>query len=149
MTGATRFIDNFQVIGCEIMIRPCFLVIDQEHSGNISTRKLVIETAKLNVITAYSGAEALETLVKFPGVDAVVLDAGIRDLPCTALVKQIKQRQPRTPVIIAGTLGYDYCPGADHYLETFDPNKLLKLLQELEPEKTTEILQKDAKLSAP
>ena len=147
MAGATRFADNYQVIGYEIMIRPCFLVIDQEHSGSISTRKLVIETAKLNVITAYSGAEALETLVKFPGVDAVVLDAGIPDLPCTALVKQIKQRQPRMPVIVAGTLGHDYCPGADHYLETFDPNKLLKLLQELESEKMTEILQKDAKLS--
>jgi response regulator RpfG family c-di-GMP phosphodiesterase len=131
------------------MIRPCFLVIDREHSGSISTRKLVIETAKFNVITAYSGAEALETLVKYPGVDAVVLDAGIRDLPCIEVVKHIKHHQPRTPVIIAGTLGHDYCPGADHYLETFDPNKLLKLLQELEPEKATEILQKDAELSAP
>jgi hypothetical protein len=40
-------------------------------------------------------------------------------------------------------------PGADHSLETFDPNQLLKLLQELEPEKTAEILQRDAKLSAP
>jgi DNA-binding response OmpR family regulator len=130
------------------MIRPCFLVIDREHWGSISTRKLVIETAKFNVVTAYSGAEALETLVKYPGVDAVVLDAGIRDIPCIEVVKQIKQRHPRTPVIIAGTLGHDYCPGADHYLETFDPNELLKLLQKLEPEKTTEILQKDAKLSA-
>ena len=131
------------------MIRPCFLVVDQEHPGSISTRKLVIETAKLNVITAYSGAEALESLTKFPGVDAVVLDAGVRDVPCTTLVKQIKQRQPRLPVILAGTLGRSYCPGADHYLEAFDPNKLLELLQELKPEKTAEILQKDAKLSAP
>jgi DNA-binding NtrC family response regulator len=131
------------------MIRPCFLVIDQEHSGSISTRKLVIETAKFNVITAYSGAEALETLTKFPGVDAVVLDDGVRDVPCTALVKQIKQRQPCMPVIIAGTLGHGHCPGANHSLETFDPNQLLKLLQELEPEKTAEILQRDAKLSAP
>jgi response regulator RpfG family c-di-GMP phosphodiesterase len=81
--------DPVAVLGCEIMIRPCFLVVDQEHSGSISTRKLVIETAKFNVITAYSGAEALETLNKFPGVDAVVLDAGVRDIPCTALVKQI------------------------------------------------------------
>jgi DNA-binding NtrC family response regulator len=131
------------------MIRPRFLVIDQEHSGSISTRKLVIETAKFNVVTAYRGAEALETLAKFPGVDAVVLDAGVRDVPCTTLVKQIKQGHPRMPVILAGTLGHDHCLGADRYLEAFDPNKLLKLLQELEPEKTAEILQKDAKLRAP
>jgi DNA-binding NtrC family response regulator len=131
------------------MIRPCFLVVDQEHWGSISTRKLVIETAKFNVITAYSGAEALETLAKFPGVDAVVLDAGVLDIPCPALVAQIKQRLPDMPVIIAGTLGHVYCDGADHYLETFDPNRLLKLLQQLEPEKTAKILQTDARLSAP
>jgi DNA-binding NtrC family response regulator len=94
------------------MIRPCFLVVDQEHSGSISTRKLVIEAAKVfNVVTAYSGAEALETLTKFPGVDAVVLDAGVRDVPCTTLVKQIKHGQPRMPVILAGTLGHDHCWG--------------------------------------
>ena len=60
------------------MIRPCFLVVDQEHSGSISTRKLVIETAKFNVITAYTGAEAIQTLNKFPAIDAVVLDASIK-----------------------------------------------------------------------
>jgi DNA-binding response OmpR family regulator len=74
------------------MIRPCFLVIDQEHSGSISTRKLVIETAKFNVITAYSGEEALQTLTKFSAVDAIVLDAGIKDVPCNALVKQIREK---------------------------------------------------------
>ena len=42
------------------MIRPCFLVVDREFPGSVSTRKLVIETAKFNVLTAYSGREALE-----------------------------------------------------------------------------------------
>ena len=64
------------------MPRPCFLVVDREHAGSISTRKLVIETAKLNVITAFSGREALETLARFPKVDAVVLDANMPDMPC-------------------------------------------------------------------
>ena len=41
------------------MIRPCFLIVDQEYAGSISTRKLVIETAKLNVLTAYSPARSL------------------------------------------------------------------------------------------
>jgi DNA-binding NtrC family response regulator len=131
------------------MIRPCFLIVDQEYSGNISTRKLVIETAKLNVITAYSGEEALQTLTKFPAVDAVVLDPGVKDVPCSTLVKRIKESQPRLPVILAGTLGKEYCDGADYYLETFEPNGLLKLLQELEPEKTAEILERDRKLSHP
>jgi DNA-binding response OmpR family regulator len=131
------------------MIRPCFLVVDQEHSGSISTRKLVIETAKFNVITAYSGAEAIQTLKKFPAVDAAVLDAGVRDLPCHEIVQLLKGIQPSLTIVIAGTLGHDHCDGADHYLETFDPTKLLKLLQKLQPEKTALILQMDEKLSDP
>jgi response regulator RpfG family c-di-GMP phosphodiesterase len=131
------------------MIRPCFLVVDQEHSGSISTRKLVIETAKFNVITAYSGAEAIQTLRKFPAMDGVVLDAGITDLPCAEVVMQLKEIQPGVPVITVGTLGHNFCAGADHYLETFDPSRLLRLLQKLEPEKTALILQMDEKLSDP
>jgi response regulator RpfG family c-di-GMP phosphodiesterase len=129
------------------MIRPCFLVVDQEHSGSISTRKLVIETAKFNVITAYTGAEAIQTLNKFPAIDAVVLDASIRDLPCSDVVKQLKQIQPLMAIIVVGTLGHDFCTGADQYLETFDPAKLLKVLQKLDPEKTAMVLEQDQRLS--
>jgi CheY-like chemotaxis protein len=129
------------------MIRPCFLVVDPEHSGSISTRKLVIETAKFNVITAYSGAEAIQTLRIFPAVDGVVLDAGIRDIPCTEIVTQLKAIQPAVPVVSVGTLGHDLCPGADYSLETFDPAKLLTLLQKLQPEKTALILQSDERLN--
>jgi DNA-binding response OmpR family regulator len=131
------------------MVRPCFLIVDQEHPGSISTRKLVIETAKFNVITAYSGEEALDTLAKFPAVDGVVLDAGVTDVPCTVLVRRIKDRQPDLPIVLAGTLGHGYCIGADHYLETFDPGKLLNLLQKLEPEKTAQILRSDERLPTP
>ena len=59
------------VVIMQPMVRPCFLVIDREYASSISTRKLVIETAKLNVITAYSGAEAIETLKRFPGSTAL------------------------------------------------------------------------------
>jgi response regulator RpfG family c-di-GMP phosphodiesterase len=129
------------------LIRPCFLVVDQEHSGSISTRKLVIETAKFNVITAYSGAEAIQTLKKFPAMDGVVIDAGIADLPCSEVVKQLKAIQRNVIIVVVGTLGNDPCVGADHYLETFDPAKLLGLLQKLQPEKTAIILQMDERLS--
>jgi len=129
------------------LIRPCFLVVDREHSGSISTRKLVIETAKFNVITAYSGAEAIETLRRFPAMDGVVLDAGIADLPCSEVVKRLKAIQRNVIIVVVGTLGNAPCVGADHYLENFDPAKLLKLLQRLQPEKTAIILQMDERLS--
>ena len=67
-----------------MMVRPCFLVIDREFPGSISTRKLVIETAKFNVLTAYSGLEALDTLQQFPAIHGVVLDAEIMARPATS-----------------------------------------------------------------
>lgn len=56
-------------------MRPCFIILDQEFPGSISSRKLVIESAKLNVITAYSPREAIETLERYPRVDGVVVNA--------------------------------------------------------------------------
>ena len=115
------------------MIRPCFLVVDREYAGSISTRKLIIETAKLNVITAYSGAEALATLERFPAVDGVVLDAGIPDRACAEVAAEMKAIAPGVPVVVIGTPSNQHCDGADHFLDTFDPSKLLALLGRIVP----------------
>ncbi len=114
------------------MTRPCFLVVDREFPGSISTRKLVIETAKLNVITAYSGAEAVETLRRFPALNGVVMDANISDIPCVELTRLLKEAVPRIPVIIMGAYTDDHCPGGDHFLESFEPRKLLSLLEHMQ-----------------
>jgi CheY-like chemotaxis protein len=116
------------------MIRPCFLVIDREFPGSISTRKLVIETAKFNVITAYSAQEALETLQHFPAIHGVVLDADIPGMPCETLVNGLKQVKPGIPVVAISGPGDDHCLGADRHVESFDPRKLLEALRDLAPE---------------
>jgi CheY-like chemotaxis protein len=121
------------------MIRPCFLVIDREFPGSISTRKLVIETAKFNVLTAYSGVEALEILKRFPAVSGVVLDAGLEDISCAEVTLTIKQAQPKLPVIVIVGPSSRECPGADHHLESFEPSKLLDVLRNLKPEAQAEI----------
>jgi DNA-binding NtrC family response regulator len=121
------------------MVRPCFLVVDREYSGSISTRKLVIETAKFNVITAYSAQESIETLTTFPAIQGIVLDAGMRDIPCCELVPQLKKIQPELPVIVISSPGTHQCPQADHTLESFEPAKLLMLLQSLVPAATVAI----------
>ena len=79
------------------MTRPCFLVVDREYASNISTRKLVIETAKLNVITAYSGAEAVETFKRFPNIDGIVIDEDVRDIPFKDLADEDLNPSPRKP----------------------------------------------------
>ena len=129
------------------MIRPCFLVVDREFSANISTRKLIIETAKFNVITAYSGTEALRTVDRFPAIDGVVLDAGLRDMPANDVVIALKNKYPAIPIVLICAPGADDCPGADYHLEFFDPAKLLELLQKLRPQETAAIRDRNQQLS--
>jgi DNA-binding NtrC family response regulator len=128
------------------MIRPCFLVVDRETSSSISTRKLIIETAKFNVISAYSSKEAIETLMKFPALDGVVTDSGMTDMPCSDLVAALKAIHPGIPVIIISTPRGSQCPQADHILESFNPKALLALLQSRHPEATAEIEQRNEDL---
>jgi DNA-binding NtrC family response regulator len=128
------------------MIRPCFLVVDRETSSGISTRKLVIETAKFNVITAYSSREAIDTLARFPAIDGVVADAGMEDLPCTELVSKLKKMQPAIPIIVICTPTGTHCKEADHNLESFDPRKLLDLLERMQPEATARIEKRNEQL---
>jgi response regulator RpfG family c-di-GMP phosphodiesterase len=128
------------------MMRPCYLVVDQEYSSSISTRKLVIETAKFNVITAYSGQEAIDTLKKFPAVDGIVVDAGIPEIPCEELVARLKEISPAMPVIAVGSPRHQSCAGADHFVESFQPTPLLALLQSLQPNSTAAVEKREEKL---
>lgn len=121
------------------MVRPCFIVVDREFPGSISTRKLVIETAKFNVITAYSAAEAIETLERFPAVSGVIFDAGIGDMSAEDTVAELKKLRPNLPLVVINTPGADWCATADYHLEFFSPVRLLALLQSIEPEQTAAI----------
>jgi DNA-binding response OmpR family regulator len=129
------------------MVRPCFLVIDREHAGAISTRKLVIETAKFNVLTSYSSAEAIATLLKFPLVDGVVLDAGMDDLPCSDLVRELRKVRPNLPVIAICPPGSAECEGVTNQLESFDPRRLLAILQKLVPDAADAIEKREEDLA--
>ena len=129
------------------MLRPCFLVIDREFPGSISTRKLVIETAKFNVLTAYSGKEAIDLFKLFPAVSGVVLDGGLDDTPSSVVAREIKAIQPTIPVIVIAAPGFTGCPQADYQLESFDPAKLLEILRGLKPEASAAIEKRNEDLS--
>jgi DNA-binding NtrC family response regulator len=121
------------------MVRPCFLVIDREYPGSISTRKLVIETAKFNVITAYSAQEALETLKFFPAMHGIVLDSEVSGMPCETLVSGLKSINARIPIVAVCGPGDHPCMNADYQLETFEPRVLLELLRDLSLPQTAAI----------
>lgn len=121
------------------MTRPCFLVIEREYPGNISARKLVIETEKMNVISCYSSAEGIETLRRFPGVDGVVLSADLTDMPCATAARELKRvlaAQPQAdrnhvPLIVISPNGHEGCDLADQRLSSHDPQLLLEVLKGL------------------
>jgi hypothetical protein len=48
-------------------------MIEVEQPEGLSTRKLVLETARHNVITAYTAEGGMELLHRFPNVDVIVV----------------------------------------------------------------------------
>ncbi|WP_263416520.1 response regulator [Terriglobus albidus] len=134
------------------MDRPCFIVVDRDYPGSISTRKLVIESAKLNVITAYDAEEALVSLRRFPNVDGVVLNAAISDGgQCRALIDRLRQIVAGINVVITSAGGAADCDqhgrhSREHHVDSLDPRKLLDCLQSLRREATAEILKRDQQI---
>jgi CheY-like chemotaxis protein len=112
-------------------MRPCFLVLDQEYPGSISTRKLVIETAKLNVITAYSADEALETLERFPKVDGIVVDTELGRRTCEQVIDEIRHISAEVPIVTVSPGGNAPCGKEQYHVSNFDPRRLLDVLQEI------------------
>jgi CheY-like chemotaxis protein len=135
-----RFVRNVTILAKAIrhlhtsrVIRPCFLVIDHEFPDSISTRKLVLETAKYNVITAYSAKEAVATFRLFPNVSGIVMNEAVTDTDCASLVNELRAIRPNVLMIVTSSRGPTDCVVADHQLNNFDPAALLNLLRKLVP----------------
>jgi CheY-like chemotaxis protein len=123
------------------MVRPCFLVVDKQYPGNISTRKLVIETALLNVLTAYSAEEAIATLARFPDVDGIVIDTEVYGMPCRKLIDELRKISHDIPVVTVSPSGHDRCGGEQYHVCSYDPQDLLDQLQAICSKETRKALQ--------
>ena len=113
------------------MTRPTFLIAEPEPAHALSARKLVMETAKFNVLTTHSSGETLETLRKFPDVDAIVVHSELPDANATDILARVKQFDPQKPTILLMSGVQRSRRGADHILPSDEPEKLLQLLREL------------------
>jgi len=128
-------------------MRPCFLVIDNEYPGSISTRKLLLESEKFNVITAYSPLEAIQTLDRFPNVNGVVLDSQIQGKSCGEVVGQLRRKHANIPVVTVSPGGQDPCGGEQLHVSNYDPKQLLDALQRLCPGETQQLLKHEEDIS--
>lgn len=106
------------------MPRPTLLVAEPEPEQALSVRKLILETAKFNVLTAHSTEEALDLFQLFPNVNAAVLVQGGK-LDCERIADRIKTITDKVPIVGIR------CGEVGHTVQSFDPEQLLNLLREL------------------
>ncbi len=128
-------------------MRPCFLVVDNEYPGSISTRKLVVESAKLNALTAYSPDEAIQTLQRFPNIDGVVLDTQLRGRSCAELINELREIQNDVPIITVSPSGHDPCGGEQYHVSNFDPKHLLEAIQKVCPHEMSRVVKHEGEIS--
>lgn len=113
------------------MTRPNFLLIEPEPGESLSVRKLILETAKFNVLTAHSGREGLELLKKFPNLTAVVVHSGVSDVHFQKLVTEVKNFHAEMPVILLATHEGHKATGTDYRVSSHSPEELLDLVREI------------------
>ncbi len=109
------------------MARPTFLVAEPRPDEGISARKLVLETALFNVITAYDGPEALELLAKYPEVEAVVVHSGLGAAHYRQIIAAAVAQRPDRLVVLVSPGNHAKDPAAHHHLSSHDPKHLLNL----------------------
>jgi DNA-binding response OmpR family regulator len=124
-------------------MRPCFLVVDNDYPGSISTRKLVLESAKLNVLTAHTAEEAVRTIQRFPNIDGVVLDTQLKGLPCAEVIEQMRGAKTDMPVITVSPSGHDPCGGEQYHVSNFDPKQLLEAVRKISPQRMSYVVQRE------
>ncbi|HEV2327071.1 MAG TPA: response regulator [Terracidiphilus sp.] len=129
-------------------MRPCFLVVDNEYPGSISTRKLVLESAKLNVLTAYTADEAIRTVQRFPNIDGVVLDTQLKGRSCGELIEQLRSAQTNMPIITVSPTGHDPCGGEQYHVSNFDPKQLLEAVRKISPTRMSYVMSRENEISS-
>jgi DNA-binding response OmpR family regulator len=112
------------------LIRPAFIVAEPEPEQAISTRKLLLETFKFNVITGHSVIETLELVNLFPNVNALIVHCGLPDFDSGEAIETVKKTKPEMP-IIALTPTEQEVKWADHVVHSHQPQELLDLVQKL------------------
>jgi CheY-like chemotaxis protein len=112
------------------MIRPTLLVAEPEPLQALSVRKLVLETAKFNVLTAHSTPEALDLFHLFPNISMAVL-VGESAIDCGAVAKHIRTATDKVPIVFVSSRIGAKCEYAHHSRSTGEPEALLELVRSL------------------
>ena len=131
-TLATQRESAARSIQPDIVPRPTLLVAEPEPPQALSTRKLILETSKFNVLTAHSTKEAIELFHLFPNISLAVLALDVnRVIDCSGIAKLIKETNRQIPVIALTPFIAERCEFADQTLSTFEPEELVQIVRTL------------------
>jgi len=111
--------------------RLAFLVVEAEPAQRLSTRKLLLESAKHNVLTVYSPEEGVRMFRRFPHVDLVAVDGGFGAAACTKLVKALRAQNKNIRIVAFVPNTSMRCDWADETTGSHDPAGLLHVVEEM------------------
>ncbi|MEO6830267.1 MAG: hypothetical protein ABI164_10705 [Acidobacteriaceae bacterium] len=110
------------------MMRVIVLMIEVEQPEGLSARKLVLETSKHNVITAYSGESGVQLFKRFPDVDPVVVHVDVTNPEFDQVIREIREVRPAIPIIALSPIGAQTLAGVDYVIPSHEPQAILTVL---------------------
>jgi CheY-like chemotaxis protein len=108
-------------------MRPNLMVIEIPDAERVSTRKLVLEAAKFNVLTATSAQEAIAMLTRLD-LDGVILPLHLEGTTCRELAEQLRDIRPGVKILAPRDSD---CDDLVTYYPHFDPASLVHLCRQL------------------
>ncbi len=109
-------------------VRLVILMVEVDQPEGISTRKLILETARHNVITAYCEEDAVELLRRFPDVDLAVVHTELEGSAFESTVHRLKEVRPDLYIIAISPVGAGDKVKVNLVLSSHDPQELLEVL---------------------
>ncbi len=105
-------------------------MVEVEQPEGISARKLILEAARHNVITAYTGQGAVELLRRFPKVDLAVIHTELEDASFERTVRELKAVRHDLPIVAISPVSGRQAKDVDYVVSSYEPQLLLQLLAE-------------------
>src|SRR6202046_1746856 len=98
------------------IVRLVVLMVEVEQPEGISSRKLILETARHNVLTAYSGDGAVNLLQRFPNVDLAIIHTELEGREFESTVRRLKELRPDLYILAISPVDSGKLEGVDTIL---------------------------------
>jgi CheY-like chemotaxis protein len=110
------------------IVRLVVLMVEVEHPEGISSRKLILETARHNVLTAYNEDDAVDLLQRFPNVDLAIIHTELQGREFESTVRRLKEMRPNLYIVAISPRASGKLEGVNAVLSSYNPQELLEFI---------------------